>query len=68
MKEINGKGQIVGAIAWFVLVFYAANEGECVLYESCGSWDLVLFALISIGFLAPAYLLAILVSDFFKSD
>jgi hypothetical protein len=67
MNEINGKGFAVGAIVWFALIFYAAQQGECVRYGSCGSEDLIIFSVISMGLLAPAYILARLTSDIFES-
>jgi hypothetical protein len=61
MKEVTGIGFISGLFVWLVVTWATAQDAACLPY-SCEASDLVLFAVIGIGFLAPAWLVAALTS------
>ncbi len=42
-----------GAIAWLVVMFFAANDAQCVKMRDCDAGDLVMFACIGVGCLIP---------------
>ncbi len=63
--EVGKKGFIAGLVAWFIILIWGINEYPCVSYPSCGRGDLLLHSIVSIGTIAPAYLVAISVSIFF---
>ena len=65
MKDINRIGFIVGVIAWFTIIFFSSTQINCQKFQSCGSGDLILFGIISVGMIAPASIVALVVSIFF---
>jgi hypothetical protein len=48
-------GFILGVIAWFIIEYFVMTENNCTKSNSCGGGDLLLFGILSIGNLAPAY-------------
>ena len=66
MKEdATGRGFIVGLCVWLIATWSTSQEMAC-LRSSCEAGDLVAFAAIGIGFLAPAWLAADLSSGLLK--
>jgi hypothetical protein len=61
--SLNMIGLVAGAIAWFVIVVYVASDFGCTFTAACGAEDLVAFGLCSVGFLMPAWIVALVVSD-----
>ena len=66
MEEINGKGMFAGIVAWLLIVVIASYQADCLRYNDCGRNDLILYAIISVGMLAPAWLVAVMVSSLTK--
>ena len=66
MKDLNGIGIFVGAIAWIILVWFLAEDLECSRLNNCDSGDMVILAILGLGFLAPAWFVAISASVFLK--
>ena len=65
MKEVTGRGFIAGLFVWLLATWGTAQEMAC-LDSSCEAGDLMVFAVISVGFLAPAWLVADLASALLK--
>ena len=65
MKDINGAGWVAGAIAWIIIMWYVTTQSACLKTNSCDGGDMILFAIIGIGMLAPAWIAASVVSIFF---
>jgi len=63
MGKITGIGAIAGALAWLAIMLYASTKIECVKFNACDGKDLVLFAIIGLGMLVPAWVVAFLVSS-----
>lgn len=63
MKDISGKGYIAGFITWIVIMIFTVTQASCLKTESCGGIDLLLFAIIGLGMLGPAWLVANFVSS-----
>lgn len=61
-----GVGVVAGVIAWLVIMFYASTQVACMTFRNCGQGDLVLFAIIGLGMLVPAWYFAKIVSFFIK--
>jgi hypothetical protein len=68
MGKVNGPGLIAGIISWLVIMWYAASQSECLNTKSCDGGNLVLFAIIGIGMLAPSWIFASIVSIFFEKN
>ena len=66
MNKITGKGWVVGIITWLAIIWYATTQTACLKTKTCDGDDLFLFAVIGIGMLAPAGIVAFLVSNIFK--
>jgi hypothetical protein len=66
MKKITGAGWIAGIIAWIIIMIYSSTQVECLKFHTCGAGDMILFAVCGIGFIAPAWIVATLVSEIFK--
>ena len=67
MKDINRIGFIVGVIAWFVIIIFTSTQISCQKFQSCGAGDLILFGIISVGMIAPASIVSLVVSIIFKT-
>jgi hypothetical protein len=64
MGKITGLGCVAGAIAWLGIMFYASTQVSCMQFQTCSGGDLVLFAIIGMGMLAPAWIVASIFSLF----
>ena len=62
LPPINTVGLISGIIAWILIMWYATTQSECLRMDSCGAGSLILFAIIGLGMLAPAWLVALFVT------
>lgn len=60
--RFTGVGIIAGIIAWFGFCIYQANQGACLRNSSCDADDLVMFGVIAVGMIAPAAIVALVVS------
>ncbi len=65
MAEINRKGFIAGGIAWLVLVGFLPTAADCAKHANCDAGDLFLHSIVTMGMLAPAWLVAVLTSELF---
>lgn len=65
MHPVNGKGFLAGAVAWLTYIFVASYRASCAEFKDCGAGDLMLYSLIAVGMLMPAWLLASFVSSIF---
>jgi len=61
-EDLDAKGIIAGAVVWLVLVSVMAGEFVCAKLNVCGTDDLIMNSVIAIGFVAPAWFVAHLVS------
>lgn len=68
MKKITGIGLVAGIIVWLIIMWYATTQSKCLSTNSCKSDDLILFAIIGVGMLAPAWLAAFFVSTVFGAN
>jgi len=68
VNKINPFGFITGIIAWFLIMWYSSTQGECLQTKSCDGGDMIMFAVIGIGMLAPAWIIANIVSIIFGSE
>ena len=68
MDDLDGKGILLGIVVWVILINIMASEVSCVKHNNCGSDDLMLFALIGIGFTVPSAVVALLTSGIFKRN
>ncbi len=68
VREITGAGWICGAIFWMLAVFYMASQSEYLRTSACRAEDIVLSAILGLGFLVPAWFVASTVSSMFGSD
>lgn len=68
MKKITGTGLVVGIIVWLIIMWYTTTQSECLSTNSCKGDDLILFAIIGVGMLAPAWLAAFFVSTVFGAN
>ena len=66
MEEINGKGLLAGIVTWLLIVVIASYQADCLRYNGCGRNDLILHAIICVGMLVPAWLVAVMVSSLTK--
>ena len=66
MNKITGKGWIAGIITWLAIIWYATTQMACLKTKTCDGEDLFLFAIISVGLLVPAGLVAFIVSEISK--
>lgn len=64
MGKITGLGWVAGAIAWLGIMIYASTQAACMRFQTCDGGDLVLFAVIGLGMLAPAWFVASVFSLF----
>ena len=68
MSELNGKGLIAGIIAWFLIIALTADAYACIdSVKGCKGDDFILSNVIAIGMLAPAGLIAYVVSGLLSS-
>lgn len=68
MGKITGFGFIAGALVWLAIMIYASTKSECVKFNVCGGKDLFLFAIIGLGMLVPAWVVAFLVSNIVNAE
>lgn len=66
-KKVSQLGYAAGGIAWLALVYMMGSSAGCIESRSCDGGDFVLVAICSIGFLAPAYIFARVVTEVTKS-
>jgi hypothetical protein len=64
MKNLTGVGLFSGLFVWFAAVLISANGVACLDSGQCESSDFVMFAMISVGFVAPATIIACIMSYF----
>lgn len=63
--ELNGPGKTVGGIAWLVIMtMVGAKKGPDTIMGVGG--DAIVLGLIAIGMLAPSWIVASIVSVFFR--
>ena len=65
MDPVNGKGFVVGAVAWVTFVVLYSLHASCAESKSCGAGDLILHSILSMGALFSAWMLASVVSGIF---
>lgn len=66
-NEINGKGFVAGLISWLLICYFAIQSASCMKFgKTCGGFEMLILMILGIGFLAPAYLIATIVSDLTK--
>ena len=65
MDKFTGTGLVAGTITWLACIGITITQLACLKTDSCGGGDFFVFALIGIGMLAPAWIVAMLVSDIF---
>jgi len=53
-------GGIIAVITWFIIIIYAANQGDCVKTSSCGAGDMVLFGIVALAMLPASCFVALL--------
>ena len=63
---INGKGLMVGVIAWMIIIMWFAHDVSCMKWHNCSTGDFLLFAICAVGFIVPAGILASIVSSIFS--
>ena len=68
MKDLNSKGVFIGAIVWIILVYVFAGQVACTKSHSCDAGDITTTSIVALGFLAPAWIVALTASCFFKDD
>lgn len=61
MGDINVKGIVAGAITWLVILFFLCNDASI----GRGNDDQMLFGIICVGMLVPAWVVALVVSSMF---
>jgi hypothetical protein len=66
MPKLNGKGLIAGIVVWVGIMIYTINQTACLKTNTCDGDDLFLTAVLAIGMLAPAWIVAIVVSGMFE--
>lgn len=66
MKIKNTKGFIAGFIAWIIFLLWGLSDSACLKSGVCGGWDLLLWSMISVGMLGPAWIIACMASEFFE--
>ncbi len=64
MGNLTGAGFFWGAVTWFICIGLLANSAACVNRSSCDGGDIMLISVIAVGFLAPAYIVAGIISEF----
>lgn len=62
MGDIDGKGILIGIVVWVALISIMVSEMACVKYDRCGTDDLMLLAVISVGLAIPSAIVALLTS------
>lgn len=62
MKNLTGLGLFSGVALWIVLVSGLAFRMNCLDRNSCEPSDFMMFALVAVGLIAPAAILAKLLS------
>ena len=65
-KEFSALGIVIGFAFWVALLWYVAEDLECMRHNACTSGDMVMFAVLSVGYLVPASIVALIVSTFTK--
>lgn len=68
MKDISPIGFVAGLIAWCVFVVIASGDASCVRNGGCDQGNLLLFSVISMGLIAPSWIVALVVSTFFPNN
>ena len=68
MKTMTTRGLVVAGIAWLIIIVYASTQMACLGTRSCNSVDMVLFALIGVSLIVPAYLLVVLIGAFWDKS
>lgn len=68
MPKITGLGYVVGAIVWLAIMWYATTQSSCLVTRSCKGDDLLMFAAMGVGMLAPAWVAAAVVSSVFGKE
>lgn len=63
MSKMNNKGYIAGAITWLLVTGFAVSRFDCLNYNRCGGDDIFLAAVMGIGMIGPAYIVALLFSN-----
>ena len=66
MEIKNTKGRVAGVVAWMIFLLWGISDLACLKASICGGWDLLLWSMISVGMLGPAWIVACLVSEFFE--
>jgi hypothetical protein len=67
-KDLNKGGVITGIIAWFVLINVLSSAISCAETSSCDGGDLILFSVLAVGMVAPAWICAVIASIFFNKQ
>lgn len=62
LSEPDGRGYLVGTVFYIIVLVYFSTQVACLRTNSCGSFDFVLGGLCAIGFLVPAWIVALMVS------
>ena len=63
--SFSKRGFLASVVAWFLILIFATSQSSCARVSVCGGFDLFIFGIISVGFLAPAYFFGLLISSIF---
>ena len=66
LDDINGGGIFCGFVTWILLMFAMSSSSACIDSNSCDGGDLILAAMIGVGMLGPAWIVALLASPLWK--
>lgn len=58
-------GVVVGGVAWVALILFQISQSSCLKSGCCDGTSMFYSSFISVGMLAPAWFVTMLVSDMF---
>lgn len=64
-QQIEGKGWAAAIAAWMILDFMLIRGLACLKADRCSSGDMMLFALLSLGLVVPAYVIGLIFQELF---
>lgn len=65
-EEFSGIDYFIGIVVWLIIINVISNQSACAAYQRCDSGDLVMSAILGIGFMGPSWVAMVFSSIVFR--
>jgi hypothetical protein len=66
--SFSKRGFFASVVAWFLLLVFTVFQSSCAQVSACGGFDLLIFGVVAVGLIAPAYFFGLFISTTFPDE